>query len=56
MQSSVGLVQKVVEGNHSVEGEVVLVVVLVGVRRAASQWIGSATNVASANGQTQNAA
>ena len=55
MQSSVGLVQKVVE-NHRVEGEVVLVVVSVGVRRAASQWIGSATNVASANGQTQNAA
>ena len=53
MQSSVDLVQKVVEENHRVGGEVVLVIVLVGVRRAASQWIGSATNVASAGVTTQ---
>ena len=41
MQSSVDLVQKVVEENHRVGGEVVLVIVLVGVRRAASQmdWL-----------------
>ena len=39
MQSSIDLVQKVVEENHRVGGEVVLVIVLVGVRRAASQGL-----------------